>query len=107
MPDVKAAAAELCARWGMSLSDAVNAFLVKSIDVGACPSTCVRVTILQPRFPWTPALVPACCLQRWTTRRVDCMTILSKACPGDVWLAYVWLAYVRFADHLSDILAGA
>ena len=37
MPDVKAAAAELYARWGMSLSDAVNAFLVKSIDVGGLP----------------------------------------------------------------------
>lgn len=37
MPDVKAAAAELYARWGMSLSDAVNAFLVKSVDVGGLP----------------------------------------------------------------------
>ena len=36
MPDVKAAA-ELYARWGMSLSDAVNAFIVKSIDVGGLP----------------------------------------------------------------------
>ena len=36
-PDVKATAAELYAHWGMSLSDAVNVFLVKSIDVGGLP----------------------------------------------------------------------
>ena len=36
-PDVKAAAMEIYARWGMSLSDAVNAFLVKSVDVGGLP----------------------------------------------------------------------
>lgn len=36
-PDVKAQATELYAHWGMSLSDAINAFLVKSIDVGGLP----------------------------------------------------------------------
>ena len=46
-PDVKAAAMEIYARWGMSLSDAVNAFLVKSVDVGGLPST---VLPADPRF---------------------------------------------------------
>lgn len=33
----KAAATELYARWGLSLSDAINVFLVKSIEVGGLP----------------------------------------------------------------------
>lgn len=37
LPDIKAQAAEVYAHWGMSLSDAINAFLVKSIDVGGLP----------------------------------------------------------------------
>ena len=37
VPDVKAQAAEIYAHWGMSLSDAINTFLVKSIDVGGLP----------------------------------------------------------------------
>ncbi len=37
VPDVKAQATALYAHWGMSLSDAINAFLVKSIDVGGLP----------------------------------------------------------------------
>lgn len=37
LPDVKAEAAEIYAHWGMSLSDAINTFLVKSIDVGGLP----------------------------------------------------------------------
>lgn len=37
MPDVKAEAASIYAHWGMSLSDAINAFLVKSVDVGGMP----------------------------------------------------------------------
>lgn len=37
LPDVKAEAAEIYAHWGMSLSDAINAFLVKSIDEGGLP----------------------------------------------------------------------
>ncbi len=37
LPAVKAQATELYAHWGMSLSDAINAFLVKSIDVGGLP----------------------------------------------------------------------
>lgn len=37
VPDVKAQAADVYAHWGMSLSDAINAFLVKSIDVGGLP----------------------------------------------------------------------
>ena len=35
--EVKARATEVYARWGLSLSDAINAFLVKSIDVGGLP----------------------------------------------------------------------
>lgn len=34
---VKAEAAELYARWGLSLSDAINMFLIKSIEVGGLP----------------------------------------------------------------------
>lgn len=34
---VKAEATELYARWGLSLSDAINVFLVKSIEVGGLP----------------------------------------------------------------------
>ena len=37
LPDVKTAAAAVYARWGMSLSDAVNTFLIKSIEVGGLP----------------------------------------------------------------------
>lgn len=36
-PDVKSEASDIYARWGMSLSDAVNAFLIKSIEVGGLP----------------------------------------------------------------------
>ena len=36
-PETKARATEVYARWGMSLSDAINAFLVKSVDVGGLP----------------------------------------------------------------------
>jgi DNA-damage-inducible protein J len=37
LPDVKSKAASVYARWGMSLSDAVNTFLIKSIEVGGLP----------------------------------------------------------------------
>ena len=37
LPDVKSGATAVYARWGMSLSDAVNAFLIKSIEVGGLP----------------------------------------------------------------------
>ncbi len=37
LPDVKSGAQAVYARWGMSLSDAVNAFLIKSIEVGGLP----------------------------------------------------------------------
>ena len=33
----KARAAEIYAHWGLSLSDAINAFLVKSVEVGGLP----------------------------------------------------------------------
>ena len=36
-PETKTQATDVYARWGMSLSDAINAFLVKSIDVGGLP----------------------------------------------------------------------
>lgn len=35
--DVKSRASEIYARWGLSLNDAINIFLVKSIDVGGLP----------------------------------------------------------------------
>ena len=35
--ETKARAAEVYARWGLSLSDAINVFLVKSIEVGGLP----------------------------------------------------------------------
>lgn len=35
--EVKRRAADVYARWGLSLSDAINVFLVKSIDVGGLP----------------------------------------------------------------------
>ena len=37
LPEVKSKAADIYAHWGMSLSDAVNAFLIKTIDVGGMP----------------------------------------------------------------------
>ena len=37
LPDVKIGAQEVYARWGMSLSDAINTFLIKSIEVGGLP----------------------------------------------------------------------
>ena len=36
-PQIKSEASEVYARWGMSLSDAVNTFLIKSIEVGGLP----------------------------------------------------------------------
>lgn len=36
-PDLKEAARDVYERWGISLSDAVNAFLVKSVEVGGLP----------------------------------------------------------------------
>ncbi|MEE1044221.1 MAG: type II toxin-antitoxin system RelB/DinJ family antitoxin [Olegusella sp.] len=35
--EIKAKATEVYARWGLSLSDAINTFLVKSIEVGGLP----------------------------------------------------------------------
>ena len=37
LPDVKSGAQAVYARWGMSLSDAINTFLIKSIEVGGLP----------------------------------------------------------------------
>ena len=52
VPDVKAEAAEVYAHWGMSLSDAINTFLVKSIDVGGLPLryACLVEAVLQSSF---------------------------------------------------------
>ena len=36
-PQIKADAAAVYARWGISLSDAINIFLTKSIEVGGLP----------------------------------------------------------------------
>lgn len=36
-PKTKSDASDVYARWGMSLSDAVNTFLIKSIEVGGLP----------------------------------------------------------------------
>lgn len=35
--NTKKRAAEIYARWGLSLSDAINVFLVKSVEVGGLP----------------------------------------------------------------------
>lgn len=35
--EVKTRAAEIYAQWGLSLSDAINVFLVKSVEVGGLP----------------------------------------------------------------------
>lgn len=35
--EVKERATEIYGRWGLSLSDAINVFLVKSVDVGGLP----------------------------------------------------------------------
>lgn len=35
--DIKTKATEVYARWGLSLNDAINTFLVKSIEVGGLP----------------------------------------------------------------------
>lgn len=35
--DVKSGATEVYARWGLTLNDAINIFLVKSIEVGGLP----------------------------------------------------------------------
>ena len=36
-PDVKSEAKDVYSNWGLSLSDAINIFLVKSIEVGGLP----------------------------------------------------------------------
>ena len=67
MPDVKAEAASIYSRWGMSLSDAINVFLVKSVDVGGLPFN-MRVepkpvydeTSVLPADPrWGSSVLPA------------------------------------------------
>lgn len=35
--DIKSGATEVYARWGLTLNDAINIFLVKSIEVGGLP----------------------------------------------------------------------
>lgn len=35
--ETKAHAAEIYSKWGLSLSDAINVFLVKSVEVGGLP----------------------------------------------------------------------
>ena len=35
--EIKSQAAEIYSRWGLSLSDAINVFLVKSVEVGGLP----------------------------------------------------------------------
>lgn len=35
--DIKNKATEIYSRWGLSLSDAINVFLVKSVEVGGLP----------------------------------------------------------------------
>lgn len=56
LPDVKAQAADIYARWGISLSDAINSFLVKSIDVGGLPF----VMRFEDRIAYDPAsVIPA------------------------------------------------
>ena len=35
--EVKRSATEVYARWGLSLNDAINTFLIKSIEVGGLP----------------------------------------------------------------------
>lgn len=67
VPDVKAQAADIYAHWGMSLSDAINAFLVKSIDAGGLPfdmrvSTRPRynpATVLPVDPRWGSSVLPA------------------------------------------------
>lgn len=56
LPNVKAQATEIYAHWGMSLSDAINAFLVKSIDVGGLPFE-MRLTDA-PRFDRSTVIPP-------------------------------------------------
>lgn len=36
-PELKAAAEAVCSRWGLSLGDALNVFMVKLVDVGGFP----------------------------------------------------------------------
>lgn len=36
-PDVKSGAKQVYSNWGLSLSDAINIFLIKSIEVGGLP----------------------------------------------------------------------
>ena len=48
--EVKRGATEVYTRWSLSLNDAINTFLVKSIEVGGFPLTCGR-----RRRPTTPS----------------------------------------------------
>lgn len=47
--ETKARATEIYARWGLSLSDAINAFLVKSVEVGGLPFG-LRSTSVAPSY---------------------------------------------------------
>ena len=46
LPDVKSGAQEVYAHWGMSLSDAVNTFLIKSIELGDPDPVLIRGDVL-------------------------------------------------------------
>ena len=48
--EIKTGATEVYARWGLSLNDAINTFLVKSIEVGGLPFD------LRPEAPGYDAL---------------------------------------------------
>ena len=66
-PEVKAAASDVNARWGMSLSDAVNTFLIKSVEVGGLPfdmrpepKPVYRASAVLPADPaYGPSVLPA------------------------------------------------
>ena len=43
--EIKSRATEIYAHWGLSLSDAINAFLVKSVEVGGLPFDLRRASL--------------------------------------------------------------
>ena len=84
-------------RWGLSLSEAFNLFMRKSVEVGGLPfdlrpepspalsGRCARIP---PRA--SPSFRPG-----WTPQRTRGSTMTScDPAPRDI-----WLAYVEFADH--------
>ena len=71
---IKADAAAVYARWGISLSDAINIFLTKSIEVGDLPFDMRPETPTFDGLEWSGLVL-------WTGCFEGCWLLLVVLCP--------------------------